>query len=226
MHAAYPARYLDAHGSINTVIENDGTTLSMRLGSVVFQCNDFDGFQLPEGIDGEALQPFTLNRRDLCNCQILCDIPIEIVWRHAYCASILNVNLTLGRPAANGGLDSEILILTIPFLGHSYQSAPTDLFEPALLDLHRKFATAFPATPAHPSPYLKSCFTCAYSDYSPYGQGLFGHLYCFRARKEAYCAAQTKEELLAIWDKGIPPVQEIDWCEEYRRRPPNTGYRG
>jgi hypothetical protein len=74
--------------------------------------------------------------------------------------------------------------------------------------------------------YLQTCFCCAFSDYSPYGNGLFGDLACFRDNKQPYLAVETKRDFLALWDTYTEFVQETYHCGEFERRKPGTGYRG
>ena len=74
--------------------------------------------------------------------------------------------------------------------------------------------------------YLRACITCAYSDYSPGGNGLFGGLACFRGHKAEYLAVRSKRDLLDIWDKRTGFVQETYLCPEFDRRQPGSGYRG
>jgi hypothetical protein len=43
--ARYPARYQDAYGEEETVIENDGKVLHVEIRAVTFQGTDFDMFE-------------------------------------------------------------------------------------------------------------------------------------------------------------------------------------
>src|SRR5260370_20639039 len=90
-----------------------------------------------------------------------------------------------------------------------------DWFEDELLSLQR----ALPVGMA-----LKTCFTCAYSDYSPYGHGLFGGMACFRSFKAEYSRVQSKDDLFPLLDKA-DRVQEPYLCADFDIRKPHTGYR-
>lgn|SRR5579875_150910 len=70
------------------------------------------------------------------------------------------------------------------------------------------------------------CFTCAFSDYSPVGHGLFGSLACFRGNKSSYLQVQSKRDLFAIWNTMTEFIQETYCCPAFERRKPGTGYRG
>ena len=75
--------------------------------------------------------------------------------------------------------------------------------------------------------YLKSSFTCQYSEYSPYGCDDYGTMLC-------YC--RYKEECLKVWnkddyfryleDKDFVSRQETYLCQEYVERNQASGYRG
>lgn len=70
------------------------------------------------------------------------------------------------------------------------------------------------------------CITCAYSDYSPYGHGLWGGMACFRNTKAEYLATKTKSDVFRIWDSLTEQVQETYHCPQWQPRIPGTGYRG
>ena len=61
-------------------------------------------------------------------------------------------------------------------------------FEDELLDLVRQL---------DPRESIAACITCAYSDYSPVGHGLFGWLACFRDAKQDYLRIRSKDPELA-----------------------------
>jgi hypothetical protein len=78
-----------------------------------------------------------------------------------------------------------------------------------------------------PDYYLKNCYGCAFSDYSPYGNDTFGTLICFRDCKSAYTAVTGKVGLLELLsrDRGLT-VQETYLCDQFEERKKGTGYRG
>src|SRR3954469_23584389 len=82
-----------------------------------------------------------------------------------------------------------------------------------------------------PGPFMKACINCDFSDYSPYGHGLFGNMICFRANKAGYLALPSgadfeKDAYFAVIDTVSEMVQETHLCPEFERRQPGTGYRG
>ena len=73
--------------------------------------------------------------------------------------------------------DVNVLDFTLYIDGTGYSSEKrTVCFENALMDISRKIS---------PDYYLKCCFTCRYSDYSPYGSDDFGSMECFSRQKES-----------------------------------------
>src|SRR5262245_8407902 len=111
----YPAKFTDARGCEVTTITNDGETLRIALRGLEFIGRDFDSLSPREGAAADQLQPFTLHHNCLCSCRIECRIPIPIHARGEQRACELLVDLSLGDPAPNGGLDCEELRLTLEY---------------------------------------------------------------------------------------------------------------
>ena len=129
------------------------------------------------------------------------------------------MQLHLGKPDHRNAIDEErlsLLLLAGPLNLHT-RHPDIGTFEEGLLELQRQF-------PAET--HFKNCFGCAFSDYSVYGNGLFGSLLCFRNHKEAYRKVSSKHEYLLIMNEACETVQETHLCDEYETRPPHTGYRG
>jgi hypothetical protein len=214
----YPAQYRDLHGAVPTTLRNDGRVLSMCVRGVEFAGTDFDALEPAEGTDPDRLAPFTLQCGCLCACTIETEMPLPVVVKGDVAEGLLLVRLELGEPTARGSIDREVLTLTLR-LGHAvYHSRGTSgWFEDELLDLQRQLPEGS---------YLKACITCAFSDYSPAGHGLFGGLACFRDNKVGYSAVRGKRDLFRVWDTMSGFVQETYLCSDFRRRVPGTGYRG
>ena len=186
MNADYPTRYRDRHGEVATVIHNDGKCLSMTVRGVEFGANDLDDFEPLGAVEAAAATPFPLHNGSLCSCDIEFEMPLAAVVRGEAAEGVLSVRLELGdpRPPPTGGLDWTVLTLALSIDGQVYRSAGTSgWFEDELLDLHRQLPEGVA---------MKACITCAFSDYSPYGHGLFGDLACFRDNKAGYLACRGK----------------------------------
>jgi hypothetical protein len=217
MPVTYPARYRDRFGEERTSIHNDGTMLSVTIRGVEFRGGDFDALEPTSEADSSRLASFSLQNA-LCSCVIDAEIPVPVATPDGITAGVLAVHLELGDPAPNGGIDREHLMLRFEFEDRALTSKGwSGWFEDELLDLQRQMPEGT---------FLKACITCAFSDYSPLGHGLFGGLACFRGNKTGYKAVQSKRDLFEIWGTMTGFVQETHLCPEFERRSPGTGYRG
>jgi hypothetical protein len=218
MLVTYPAKYHDRFGDEATTVENDGTMLRMVVRGIEFTGRMFDDWEPSTPIP--HLQPanFPLNRGELCSYALDCEIPIAFVKANQTTQATLRMHLELGEPSANGGVDREELKLKLVIAEQPFESSGQHgFFEDALKDLQAKL-------PA--DAYLKCCFTCAFSDYSPAGQGLFGALICFRYHKQEYQSFTDKPAFFRLIEKTRERVQETYLCPEFEKRVPGTGYRG
>ena len=214
----YQGMYTDRFGEEPILIRNDARVLRTTIRDVPFSGYDFDGLSPEENTQPERLTSFTLQQGDLCSCIIECDIPVPVVTSESTTQGRLSVRLELGEPADNGGLDRETLNLSIYVEGNIFTgSGKSGWFEDELLELQ----SALPE-----GVYMKACINCAFSDYSPYGHGLFGSLACFRSNKEEYLRVKTKADIFRVWETMTEYVQETYLCSEFRKRRPGTGYRG
>lgn len=216
MLATYAAVYRDANGEEKTAIQNDGKTLRMAVRGVEFAGPSFDQFK-PITSTGDVRQaPFTFERGDLCAYVIECNIGVPVVVNESILRGTLHVYLDLGGPVEGKRIGHEILRLTLKSQQHTVRSYDEDgVFETALLQIQR----ALPE-----DVYVKSCFNCAFSGYSPYGGGLWG-MFCHRNNKAAYVAATSKAEWLHLDQDAAEVVQETYLCPEFERWNGKSGYR-
>ena len=126
-------------------------------------------------------------------------------------------------PLPTGQMDRERLTIRLAVNGQTFQSdGKSGWFEDEMLDVQRKLP---------PGTFIKTCINCAFSDYSPYGHGLFGNMFCFRANKEGYRGLPSgenfeKDAYFDVMDTVSEMVQETFLCPEFERRKPGTGHRG
>jgi hypothetical protein len=213
----YPATYVDARGFETTTIENDGETLRLTLRGVEFAGRDFDSLE-PVGTALDPAWGFTLSQGDLCSCRIECRIPVPVQDHGTLRDGVLLVELVLGDPTPNGGIDREELRIVLEYDGRRFIGPGTSgWFEDELLGIQAQLPEGI---------FIKACINCLYSDYSPYGHGLFGGMMCFRNLKTEYLRVTTKKEFWSVHGRQDRFVQETDLCPEFERRIPGTGYRG
>jgi hypothetical protein len=213
----YSATYSDAGGCEQTVITNDGRTLEIQLRGLAFAGSDFDSLAAPEDATADQLRQFPLDRGCLCSCRISCQIPVPIGGRRQS-SGVLFVDLVLGDPAPNGGLDREQLRIALHYDDQRLAGPGTSgWFEDELLAIQAQMPEGV---------FMKACINCLYSDYSPAGHGLFGCMMCFRNIKAEYVKVRSKAEFWSVHDRCERLVQETYLCPEFARRIPGTGYRG
>jgi hypothetical protein len=210
--------YRDRGGSERIAIANDGRVLTVRIRGVEFAGEDFDALEPVSGGVGPD-SSFSLSGSCLCSCAIEWDVPVPVIAGGVRVDGVLRCELVLGDARGrHGGLDAEELTISLHTGGSTYTTErPHGLFELALEDIHRQL-------PA--DTYVMACITCAWSDYSPAGNGLFGSLACFRGVKDAYRGVRTKRDIFAIWPSRTEYVQETYLCPEFERRGDDAGYRG
>jgi hypothetical protein len=214
----YPATYSDKRGAEETKVVNDARELKLPLRGVMFAGRSFDTLDPQPGVDSSLLKSFTLHHGSLCSCQIDCEMPLPIFCKNSTTWATLGVSLILGEPASNGGLDRCDLTLSLKWEGREYKSnGRSGWFENELLELENSLPGGA---------RLKACISCTFSGYSPYGQGLFGSLACFRACKAEYRQVRNKADLFKLWNQTVGNVQETYVCPEFEVRPPGTAYRG
>lgn len=213
----YPTTYSDARGSESTIIVNDGQELTVHLRGVRFVGHDFDSLE-PKDATTEQLTQFNLCKGDLCSCRIQCRIPIPVQSPDKVHDGVMFSDLVLGDPAPNGGIDEERLSIVLQYDGQRIAGPGTSgWFEDELVQIQSQLPEGT---------FIKACINCLYSDYSPFGHGLFGGMMCFRNLKMEYLQVTSKEEFWSVHGRQDRFVQETYLCSEFERRIPGTGYRG
>ena len=213
-----PAKYSDNLGTENATIHNDGKTLLLTLRKVTFSGDDFDNLSPVDGTTVELLSQFNLHQNCLCECQLLVSFPTTFVENNITSPLCLKALIKLGSPSPSGGLNTETVTLSLLHpAGAIRSSGSSGWFEDELLEIQKRLPT---------DSYIQNCFGCAYSDYSPFGHGLFGGMLCFKRDKTNYSAVKSKDDLWPLLNRNNVYVQETFACDEFEQRKKNTGYRG
>lgn len=216
MFGIYPTKYRDRFGEETTTIYNDGKLLRMTLRGIEFKSSMLDDWEPTTDITKSV--PFCWNRGELCSYTLDCEILVPIVEIDRISSGTLRVHLELGDPRADGGIEREDLQLELILDEQSFKASGKQAwFEDELREIH----TLLPE-----GTYLKSCFNCAFSDYSPAGFGIFGCMACFRNTKQEYQSLTGKAAYFELQDRMTELVQETYLCPEFEKRVPNSGYRG
>ncbi len=103
--------------------------------------------------------------------------------------------------------------------GIYYKSRKMSLwFEEALKDISVQMKDSY---------YMKCCFTCQYSDYSPYGSDDYGTMLCYCRHKDDCLKVNDKADYFAFLEgKDFDGRQETYLCSQYSLRDRAAGYRG
>lgn len=143
------------------------------------------------------------------------EIPVHIVRKSdtAEITGTINISFQL--------VESDTIVRNFSLYvdGKCYSSEKYTLdFETALSDICRKIKNDY---------YIRSCFTCQYSEYSPYGNYDFGTLQCYLECKEKCLMVNSKADYFKyLMDENFTHRQETYLCSEYDSRNKCGGYRG
>ena len=223
MNAVYPTRYKDGFGQEPTTIRNESGMLTMIVRGVQFQGSNLDRFQPKDALEPSHLATFQFLHGWLRYCVIEADISLPVVTPSGIVNGVLTFELKLGEPLSTGQMNREQLKIWLLVNGQTYSSSGnTGWFEGEMLELQGKLP---------PSVFMEACINCAFSDYSPYGHGLFGNMICFRANKAGYLNLPQgldfdKDDYFDVMDTVSEMVQETHLCPEFERCVAGTGYRG
>jgi len=218
----WPGRYTDRHGAEEIVFESDGRELiRTTIRGVHFEGDSMDDLGALGGSPPDA--SFTFFDGALCSCLLEWEVPLSVaVEGQGVRTALLDCALRLGAPGGPGrGLDAETLTTVLRLDGHEYRNRDGHGdFEPALEDVQRRLPAGV---------RLRACIACAWSDYSPLGNGLMAGLACFRDVKDRYRRVDGKHGptgIFDLWDEHTEFVQETWLCGEFEQRTGNAGYRG
>ncbi|WP_378173985.1 DUF6304 family protein [Aquimarina sp. SS2-1] len=213
----YPATYQDKRGTEEIIIKSDGSDMYFTLRGIDFEGTDFEMLTAEEIDDSKFdYEMFADGSGDITNFKLTITIPTQFynsLSNQTFTESLV-AHIEVGETTAIDGLDSEIscLKLTTSF-GEFTVEKKLEWMEDALIALQDQLP---------PNIYLKTCLSCKYSNYSPYGNGMFGNIYCFKKIKEALKKVQQKHDLLHLWtaelvqEGKIFSVQETFDCPEHR----------
>ena len=216
--AAYPGEYQDRHGAQAITIRHQGAELATVVRGVALVGTDFDGLTPSDRPAATAAGIVVDSIGAVCDCVLAWEMPVLVEHGGDAAPAPLSARLELGPPGRLGGADREEIRLALRWRGAS-------LISPVRVP-HFEDALGWIAAHMPDGARLRCCLTCAYSDYSPVGQGLFGWLTCFGATKAEYLAVASKDDIFALWPRAVGEVAETGICPEFAHRKAGTGYRG
>lgn len=211
----YPVTYQDKRGTEKAIIKSDGSELYFSLRGIDFEGSDFEALS---GIVDHSKFDYELfedGSGDLTNFKLEVELPILLFDNNkkSTFTEVLHCFIEVGKAIEIQGLDSVINCMTLKTsFGEFTVNKKLEWFETALISLQDQL-------PEHI--YLKTCLSCKYGNYSPYGNGMFGNIYCFKNFREELKQIENKFDMLEIWTpeavkKGaIFYVQETFDCPEH-----------
>lgn len=218
--------------------------LSFTINGTAFCGEGFDDFHLtyPENYDFgsqefQLLQWGTMERGyqyDLQRFSLDITIPFPVVNKITKETenAFLHISYAFKEPAASDRLTRYILDdtttsgdvqqvydVSLHMNGEVYESNTSTLFfERDLLNIYRQIKDRYD---------MKCCFTCQWSEYSPYGNADFGTMMCYRRNKELYAQVHDKDTYFQYMEHiDFESKQETSVCDEYEPRIHFEGYRG
>ena len=206
--------YIDNNGEIKTQMISNGIDLRLTIDNIEFGSNNLTDFQT---IHGKAInERFDFDKNDcLTNFKLIVKIPIEKECNGV--VNLIDLNCTLDNRLSDRGYNETIAECYIEVNNEIIKTGSLDLFEGAFDIINSKLPK---------NTKLNCCYNCLYSDYSVYGQDIWGTMLCFKKIKTEYLRVQDKDEYMEIMDKSDKLVPETFTCGEFTTRIDGTGYRG
>lgn len=202
--------------------------LELELDGVIFQGDAFDGLELKNETEynQDQLNRYSFNDikvfgteeklKELTNCTFQFEFQIKLADKHSLTLKEVIGIFTVALGNYNSKNNS---IFTFNFsINNTNLEVTGDSFEEIFDNLKETIKDLF---------YIKNCYGCKYSDYSPYGRDSFGDMMCFKNAKTKYLNVTGKADLFKLMsEEKIIHVQETHLCDEFEVRKENTGYRG
>ena len=178
---------------------------------------------LPDGIrfvlrgkvhEGKSIDEADLLDRPWRNCRFEGELPVGLTVDGVREITALRFVLVFGPESLKG--PSLGLTLVTPEESYAVELTLADFW-----DGLKEIAAMLPA-----GIELHCCFSCQFSDYSPYGQSTFGSMICVYENREQWLAGQDKADWIGA--HGAEPAwrRETHVCEHFSPRTRPAGYRG
>lgn len=204
----YKATYEDKFGTVNSEFQSNRSKLKIELRGIEFSGNCFEA--LEGKIDKEKFEYVEFKdekeKGDLTNCRFNLEIPLSIIRGKNEITKLLQTEVQLGE-SENYGITMKIE----SGINSVYTSKRFGYFEDAIIDIQNQLTN---------EEKIKCCLSCKLSHYSPYGNGMFGYLFCFKKIKDKTNHIEDKDSLFDVWeiedkDNKVYSVQETHVCEEH-----------
>lgn len=223
---SYDCIYEDKFGKEYTVVQSNGSKLSVKIRGYRFDSYDFFEWRpveihtLDESIrtlfefhqvNSKALMPHVgapSKAEALNNVSLDVNIPTKLsqIGKDGVEGLLdvtLNVKLTHNQ-------NENSLQLTLRFMDITFKSkGKTSNFNIELADIQRNLPDGM---------FIKSCWNCALSEYSPITNLSYGGLGCFSENQELIKNVDSIRSLFRIWSSKSKNVQETFLCDSFKLR--------
>lgn len=205
------ARFEDAFGEVESVVTIDGSSIILRVRGVDFATYvDFD-FEPQLLLNEASRQQFLWEAGTyLRDFSLSFSLTVPVTSEEGTVLSRIEFVLERGSNSM-----AAKTTLTLHWADVAYTvSANYNELECLLNELAKLLPSGV---------YLRNCYNCLYSDYSPSGKSGFGDMECHRREKAAYLLVKTKQDYFRL--RNVERVQETYLCPEWEKRVAGTGYR-
>jgi len=202
--------YTDKFGTEQTDFQSNGSELRIKLRGIDFKGDCFES--LEGEIDERKFEYVKFGEEDskfgdLTNCRFYIEIPIKLIKKEEEITKLLQADIQIDQ-SKNYGINLTINSNPNPISN----SKRFGYFEDALVEIQEQLPK---------DEKIKSCLSCKFSHYSPFGNGMFGDLYCFKKIKEKTSEIKDKISLFAVWELAhkedkLFNVQETFDCDEHQ----------
>ncbi|NOQ75240.1 MAG: hypothetical protein GQ574_24725 [Crocinitomix sp.] len=212
----YEVIYQDKRSTETTSLKSNGSNMHLTLRGIDFEGLDFE--MLTGEIDETKFdyEKFEDGSGALTNFKITIKMPLSLfdISEKKTFTETLTIHIVVGETITIKGLDSAINSLTLSTsFGDFTFTKELEWMEDVLIGIQKQLPDNI---------YLKTCLSCKYSNYSPYGNGMFGSIYCFKHLKDDLKELNGKHDLLDLWtaervaEGKIFSVQETFDCSEHQ----------
>lgn len=202
------ATVTDRFGKESGILVNDGQQILLDFRGKRYDGSCLDGWEATE--DSSPLEGDTApGDTGLTGFTLRWSLPLHAVVDHEPQAIEVVAELSVPENDGTSGVqrDGASVSLATELSGGVYRTEPAGSMEEAVLELGSK-------VPGHVE--IRTCTTCALSDFPVAGNGFMGGLGCFRNAKERKRNAVSKWDMIHLWDEvEYGMVQETFYCEEF-----------
>ncbi len=203
----YKATYYDQKGKEEICVKSDGSTLYTTIREIDFEGMDFE--ILTGKIDHSKFEYDFIDKEegDIINLGIEVHFPITLYNKltNTTTTEKLIAFVEVGKLTNSEKFPNTATLEFKASFGSYISKKKIEWFEDSLIEIQKQL-------PKHL--LLKTCLSCKFSHYSPYGNGMYGHLYCFKKIKEEIKKVKDKKSLLELWTKEKVEAGIIENCQE------------